>query len=129
MNDRSGQRMRDHSGPLVVIVGPCASGKSTLAKNLEEHGVRTHVVGQEHSAIKRLWQRRQPDFVVALDVDLETLRRRRGATWPADLYRLQHERLADAFSAASITIDTSDVPELDVVSMVLETLGQEKHDE
>lgn len=129
MSDRAGQPENVPGRPLVVIVGPCASGKSTLAKNLEMHGVHVHVVGQEHSAVKRLWQQRQPDFVVALDVDLETLRQRRGATWPEAIYRSQHERLANAYSAASIYIDTSHIAEEDVLSMVLERLDEEKRDD
>lgn len=122
MNDKP----TDHSDfhrPLVVVVGPCASGKSTLANHLRAHGVNVHVVGQEHSAVKWLWRRRDPDYVIALDVDLPTLRRRRSEHWPESVYVKQRERLEDAFAAASIIIDTSHASEWDVLRMVLDLPG------
>lgn len=106
------------SGPKVVVVGPCASGKSTLVRNLHKKGINAFVAGQEHSAIRNLWAKRDPDIIVALDVDLETLRKRRGDSWPSKLYRVQHERLSDAFAAATTIIDTSRVPEEEVAARV-----------
>ena len=108
------------SGPKVVVVGPCASGKSTLVRNLHKKGIDAFVAGQEHSAIRNLWAKRDPDIIVALDLDLETLRKRRGESWPSSLYRVQHERLSDAFAAATTIIDTSRVPEEVVAARVIE---------
>jgi adenylate kinase family enzyme len=104
----------------VVVVGPCASGKSTLVRNLHKKGINAFVAGQEHSAIRNLWAKRDPDIIVALDVDLETLRKRRGETWPSNLYRVQHERLSDAFAAATTIIDTSRVSEEEAAAQVVE---------
>ena len=95
------------TSPRVVLVGPCASGKSTLATRLAAVGIDARVCGQEHSAIRDLWKRMQPDLLVALDVDLETLRERRSPTWPERLYEVQRARLAGAFAAADLVIDTA----------------------
>ena len=47
------------------------------------------------------------DVVIALQIDLPTLRRRRGADWPETLYLTQQRRLSSAFSAAAIVLDTA----------------------
>lgn len=91
----------------IVVVGPCASGKSTLVEGLRRLGYRAMVSGQEHSEIPTLWRHAEPDIVVALDVDLPSLRRRRGEEWPEWLYRLQRRRLREAIAAADLLVDTS----------------------
>lgn len=90
----------------VVVVGPCASGKSTLAKRLRARGYDAYVCGQEHSEISSLWRHLDPDAVIALDVDLATVRRRRGPDWPETIFREQLRRLREARAAANVTIDT-----------------------
>lgn len=77
------------------------------------------VSGQEHSDIPTLWQRADPDVVVALDVDLETIRRRRDDdAWPEWLYALQRERLVEAERAAAIQIDTTTCDADDALALV-----------
>ena len=100
--------------PRVVVVGPCASGKTTLVESLRNAGIDAHVSGQEHSAVRDLWRRLQPDVLIALDVDLPTLRKRRTPTWPAALHQTQRARLAGAFAAAQLRIDTSRLAANDV---------------
>ncbi len=90
----------------IVVVGPCASGKSTLADGLVGLGYRARVVGQEHSEIERLWQRHDPSVVIGLQASLETVRRRRGREWPEAVYARQQRRLAPAMSAAAVVLDT-----------------------
>ncbi len=91
----------------IVIVGPCASGKSTLARALRDLGYDAHVCSQEHSFIPNLWRRSEPDVLIAIEVDLPTLRRRRGPTWSAVLYAAQRHRLAPAFAAADLVLDSA----------------------
>lgn len=99
---------RDSSDPRrIVVVGPCASGKTTLAHRLKELGFDARVCGQEHSAIPHLWRRLQPDLLIALDVDLGTLRERRHPSWSESLYDAQHRRLQSAFRSADLFIDSS----------------------
>ncbi|HKG26375.1 MAG TPA: hypothetical protein VKB09_12045 [Thermomicrobiales bacterium] len=96
-----------HRPLRVVVVGPCASGKSTLADRLRSHGYDAYVCAQEHSEISTLWRHLDPDAVIALDVDLATVRRRRGADWPEAIFREQLRRLTAARAAADVTIDTA----------------------
>jgi deoxyadenosine/deoxycytidine kinase len=110
------------SGLIVVIVGPCASGKSTLAANLQSMGIDARVSGQEHSEIHTLWQRMEPDILIGLRIDLETLRQRRGSTWSAALYERQLQRLQVAYAAADIVLDTAILDESETLSAVLSVL-------
>lgn len=92
----------------ISVVGPCASGKSTLVKALRMHGYDAHVTSQEHSEVRKLWQRQNPDVLIALQADLESVRlRRRDPRWRRDVWRAQQDRLADAFAHADLIADTS----------------------
>ncbi len=102
----------------IVVVGPCASGKSTLATALCHLGYNAHVCGQEHSAIADLWQRAGPDVLIALEIDLPTLRWRRGASWPAALYAAQRRRLAPAFAVADLVLDSGVLSKEAIVARV-----------
>ena len=93
--------------PRVVVVGPCASGKTTLVEHLRARGFDAAVCGQEHSEIATLWRHTAPDLVIALHVDLETIRERRGADWPRALYDTQLRRLADALDHAAAVLDAA----------------------
>lgn len=96
------------TAPLtIVLVGPCASGKSTLAHELEEAGIAVRICGQEHSSIKDFWRTMNPDVLVALSIDLPTLRSRRNEGWPETLFAMQQRRLESAFACADLVIDTS----------------------
>jgi len=95
----------------VAVVGPCASGKSTLVQNLRQRGYDAYVVAQEHSAVPTLWSHQHPDLLIALQTDLKTIRQRRGPTWSSAIYKAQLQRLQDAYGSADLTIDTGVVPE------------------
>lgn len=103
-----GTELRE-AGWEIVVVGPCASGKSTLAGGLNGLGYRARVVGQEHSEIEGLWQRHDPLVVIGLQASLDTIRRRRGRNWPAAVYERQQRRLAPAMAAAVVVIDTGEL--------------------
>ena len=103
----------------IVVVGPCAAGKSTLVAALRALGYDAHVSGQEHSEIATLWQRSQPDVLIALDVDITAVRDRRGDSWPEWLHDLQVRRLAAASRAADLTIDTTLLSTQAVVARVI----------
>ena len=108
---------------VIVIVGPCASGKSTLAANLRAVGLDARVSGQEHSEVSYLWSRMEPDVVVGLHIDLETLRFRRGSTWSARLFDHQLRRLREAYGAAHLHLDTSTLDESQALAEVLALVG------
>ncbi len=106
----------------IAVVGPCASGKTTLVDALVARGYSAYAVGQEHSIIRDLWKRRDPDLLIALDLDLEVVRQRRSPTWPAEIYAVQHERLQPAFEAADLFIDTGEHDIGSTVRLALELL-------
>lgn len=106
----------------VVVVGPCASGKTTLVKRLMGNGIDAYVCAQEHSEIARLWNHLDPDVVVALDVDLETIRLRRGEDWPDTIYQAQIRRLRQAREHAEVIIDTTCTSANDTFSIALDRL-------
>lgn len=112
----------DRSRPRIVVVGPCASGKSTLVSALKEDGYDAYAVAQEHSAVRDLWKRKDPDVLIALEVPLEVVRERRSPQWLESVYERQHERLASAYAAADLSIDTSQYDVDEVVTMVTDWL-------
>jgi adenylate kinase family enzyme len=109
--------------PRIVIVGPCASGKSTLAENLGSQGVDARISGQEHSEIKTLWQRQNPDILVGLTLDLATLRQRRGQSWSQSLFDTQQRRLQHAFASAHLLLDTARLSEQEVTERVMQFIA------
>lgn len=108
----------DRAGPRIVVVGPCASGKSTLVARLRDLGYEAHAVAQEHSAVRDLWKRKDPDVLIALDVSLDVVRARRSPGWLEAVYQRQHERLASAYTAADLIIDTAEHDAEAVVTLV-----------
>ena len=118
--DRSGGA---HVAPAesrkIVVVGPCAAGKSTLVAALRELGYDAHASGQEHSEIATLWQHSQPDVLITLAVDIGAVRDRRGGSWPEWLHDLQVRRLAAASRAADLAVDTTALSPQTVVDRVV----------
>ena len=57
--------------------------------------------------IATLWRHSQPDVLIALKADIGAVRSRRGMHWPAWLHETQLQRLANAYGAADLVIDTS----------------------
>src|SRR5688500_5646547 len=92
----------------ISVVGPCASGKSTLVRALKMHGYDAHVTAQEHSGVSNLWQRNDPDVLIALKADLESVRLRRlDPRWRKDVWNAQQERLSNAYASADLIADTT----------------------
>jgi dienelactone hydrolase len=106
----------------IVVVGPCASGKSTLVAALRARGYDARVSGQEHSAVAALWRTAQPDVLIALDADIAAVRARRAESWPEWLHDLQLTRLRQAIEAADVRIDTSSLAADRVTDLVLDFL-------
>jgi hypothetical protein len=107
----------------IVVVGFCASGKSSLVEALRARGVDARSVAQEHSIVSDLWNHGRPDLVVFLDVDLDNVRKRRAnPNWPEWIYALQRERLTSARSRADVVVDTSTKTEDQVLAVVVNYL-------
>jgi GTPase SAR1 family protein len=103
--------MEDPHPPLrVAVVGPCASGKSTLVDALRAAGFDARHPAQEHSFVPDMWQRLvKPDVLIYLDVDYPAYRARRPHHDPGLAYLAeQHRRLTHAEQHADLKIDTSE---------------------
>jgi adenylate kinase len=115
--------------PRIVVVGTCASGKSTLVEELKSHGLDAYVCAQEHSDVPTLWRHLSPNFVVLLETDLETIRERRSPSWPESIYQRQVRRLEHARSVANLIVNTrvNDVGEtVNQVQLALNDQGFEQ---
>ena len=103
----------------IVIVGPCASGKTTLADFLRSDGHSVRTPGQEHSGIADMWQRKgEPDLLIYLDVTYEAATRRRSFIMGEDYITRQHERLSHARQHADLVIQTADLSPEEVYECV-----------
>lgn len=114
--------MRKRGG--IVIVGPCAAGKSTLARGLENAGWQARQIAQEHSYVPTMWQQiSQPDVLIYLDASYESCSRRKSLDWTRREYLAQKERLEHARRHADIYLDSDGLSPKAVLEACLEQLG------
>ncbi len=113
----------DDSKPLIGIVGPCGSGKSTLIVGLEKNGYRCRHIAQEHSYVKHMWQAiTNPNILIFLECSFENSTTRRKLNWlPAD-HEEQIRRLSHAREHADLIIDTNLLNSDEVLTQVLDYL-------
>ena len=118
--------MKDEdSTPLIGIVGPCGSGKSTLMRGLETHGYRCRHIAQEHSYVKHMWQViTNPDILIFLHSSFENSTQRRKLNWSTADYEEQQRRLSHAREHAHIIIDTDLLNPDDVLARALTFLKE-----
>ena len=110
--------------PLILVVGVCASGKTTLRTGLKARGYNARSLAQEHSVSPRLWRRMQPDFLILLDCQFSTIQRRRDVKWGLDRYAQQKESLADAKENADVLVTTDGFTPQELVDHVESILNQ-----
>ncbi|MBC8015552.1 MAG: hypothetical protein H7X79_07395 [Sporomusaceae bacterium] len=113
----------------LVVVGVCVSGKTTLVKALRDLGIDAHNVAQEHSVIKKLWNRTQPDILIVLDAQLKSIRQRRMVSWGEERLAVQRERLCDARQHADLYIATDELSKDEIVQCVLEYIRRNRYAE
>lgn len=116
--------MSTESKPFTLaIVGPCASGKSSLAQGLEAYGIRARQVVQEHSYVPEMWQViAKPDFLVYLETSFDICNLRKSLNWQVRDYDEQLRRLAHAREHCDLLIQTDDLSESAVLEEVLTAL-------
>ncbi len=108
---------------LVGLVGPCASGKTTLAVRLEMLGWRVKHIAQEHSYVKDMWKRvTNPDVLIFLDASYPVTLQRRRLDWQEADWAEQQRRLGHARQHANFYIDTDTLTIEQVTEKVVEFL-------
>ena len=105
--------------PLIGVVGPCASGKTTLTAGLNRLGYATRHIAQEHSYVKDMWQRlTRPDLLIFLDASYPVTCARRRLDWTEAEYSEQQRRLAHARQHANLYLDTDGLTPDEVLEQV-----------
>jgi guanylate kinase len=104
----------------VVVVGPCAAGKTTLVAGLRAQGfAAARLVAQEHSGVRDLWALpERPQVLIYLDAQPATMNRRQGRSdWTAETRADLVTRLEHARRECDLYLPTDDL----TIPQVLET--------
>ncbi len=111
----------DYHHRYLVIVGPCAAGKSTLRDRLLARGfTQVRVVAQEHSGVRDLWKMRgYPEALIFLDAEVATANARQGRSdWTPAARAEQLNRLQLARLACDLYLPTDDLTPDEVADRV-----------
>ena len=107
----------------VAVVGPCASGKSTLTAALRAAGYEARQPAQEHSYVPDMWRRLvDPDVLIYLDISYEALLERRPHFGEQEYLEREKGRLAHARAHADLVVDTSALAAESVAAQVMSLL-------
>jgi hypothetical protein len=91
-----------------------------MVAGLTRHGYDAYACAQEHSGVPLLWRHLEPDIVVFLDVDLPSLRRRRGnPEWSEAIYREQLRRLQSARERAHVVINSAEMTAEEALALAM----------
>ena len=107
----------------IVVVGPCAAGKTTLVAGLRARGfAAARLVAQEHSGVRDLWTLpERPQALIYLDAQPATMNRRQGRSdWTAEARADLVTRLERARRECDLYLPTDDL----TIPQVLETVVQ-----
>jgi thymidylate kinase len=108
---------------VLGVVGPCASGKSTLVASLRALDFLVRHIAQEHSYVSDMWKQiSNPDLLIYLDVSFDISLRRTGTNWTKSIYDNQIQRLEHARKHADLYINTDDLSPQQVLELVLEII-------
>jgi hypothetical protein len=108
-------------GPRIVVVGPCAAGKTTLVGNLRPRGYNVRSCLQEHSFAPRLWEEfSRAEVLIFLDAELPTISRRQNRSdWTQSRLDAQRHRLAHAREHCDLYLKTDDLTREQVADAVV----------
>jgi cytidylate kinase len=109
--------------PLIGVVGPCGSGKSTLIASLEKYGYSCRHIAQEHSYVPAMWQIiSRPDLLIYLGASFPVSTARRRLDWQAKDHQEQLRRLSHAREHANLIVNTDELTPEQVLEKVLHFL-------
>jgi hypothetical protein len=112
--------------PLIGVVGPCASGKSTLVARLTQRGINARHIAQEHSYVPSMWEKiTLPDILIYLNVSFLTTIQRSNLDWTILEFQEQIFRLRHAYDHADLLIDTDKLSPETIEKMVVSFLTRE----
>lgn len=108
----------------IAIVGPCASGKTSLAAALRARGLDARQIAQEHSYVPDMWARlTRPDILICLHASFEVCTRRKRLEWTRLEYEEQVHRLRHARQNCHLFLKTDDLSPDEVFQQVWLALG------
>jgi cytidylate kinase len=111
--------------PLIGVVGPCGSGKSTLIRGLESYGYACRHIAQEHSHVPSMWQKiTHPDVLIFLDASFRISTARRNLNWQKSDHDEQERRLSHARQHAHLIIGTDDLTVEQVLQQAMDFLRE-----
>jgi deoxyadenosine/deoxycytidine kinase len=123
MRKISSQDNEDDRHPLIAVVGPCASGKTTLVEGLVRHGFKARQIAQEHSYVPKMWEiLTKPDVLIYVDASFESCTERKQLNWAMKDYERQIERLTYARQHCDIFLDTEGISAQEALERALEAL-------
>jgi len=109
----------------IGLVGPCASGKTTLKNGLVQYGLIVKHIAQEHSYVQDMWKRlSNPDILIYLDVSYEISKIRKSLNWTYDEFQIQKKRLTHARNHADLYIQTDELSIDQVLKVTLDFLQE-----
>ncbi len=109
--------------PLIGVVGPCGSGKSTLIQKLKPYGYPCRHIAQEHSYVPAMWQIiGKPEVLIFLDVSFAVSTARHDLHWQPHDYEEQLNRLSHARQHADLIINTDSLTPDQILQTVLNFL-------
>lgn len=103
----------------IVVVGPCAAGKTTLVQRLGRAGVPARAIAQEHSVVPTLFLRYPGAGLIYLTADWMVLRRRRPKSGGYAQYVEEMRVLQAARAAAALVVHTDSRTPDAVAALVL----------
>ena len=110
---------------VIAIVGPCASGKTTLVQGLSAQGYRARQIVQEHSYVPEMWKiLTDPVLLIYLDASFETCQSRKPLSWHQVDYEEQLNRLRHAREHCDLYLETDDLTPEQVLERVLAKLQE-----
>ncbi|MFA9405767.1 MAG: AAA family ATPase [Anaerolineales bacterium] len=113
----------DISPRTIAIVGPCASGKTTLVNALRERGYNARQIAQEHSYVQDMWKQiTDPDILIYLDASFETCTERKKLNWKQKEFDEQVRRLSHARENCDLYIFTDDLAPGEILDRTLSFL-------